>query len=86
MAFAVLEVAFVESSDDDDRIGFAGFLHRLLQQSLGRARLVEALAHVDTVVALHGIAHISPGVVYGGLAEALPDAVERQYLTLCLER
>ena len=87
VAFAVLEIALVESTEHDDVVCFLGFLYGFCQQDVSRPVLYDAAAYGYAVVALYGIAYIATGKVYFDvLAQTCGESVERDDLLLNLQR
>ena len=87
VALGVLMVALVEAAEHDYVVGLAGLLHGLGQQLVGRAQVVKALLGNYSVTGAGGVADVSAGVLHLDFtAQGAAQAVERQHLTLRLER
>ena len=90
MALAVLEVALVQTAEDDDVVGTLRLRDGFSDELVGRAHLVERTPYGHAVVALHGVAHVATGIVQLAIGESALDdflqTVQRQHLALHLQR
>ena len=63
MTLAVLMVALVEATDEDDDISFTGLFYCLSSEFGLSAGLIERTAYSNAVVALDGIANVASRVL-----------------------
>ena len=88
MPFAVLMVALIQAAEDDHIVGLTGFRYGLVYQHLCRAVLRDATSHCHIVVTLHGVAHVTTGIVaFHAIAGALCcKCIQWQNLVLGFQR